>query len=90
MYDNPNYWCHILQCVVFDTMLENHMTFNTENIKIMERSLFSAMFFCEVNYANKRLTSNELCSLRKIYETYLKESNTTVDLLGEFFFCETT
>lgn len=85
MYDDPKNWCYTFQRVVFDTMVENHMTFNSGNIKIMERSLFSALYFCEINHTNKRISTDELRKLCGIYDNYMRDSAPVVDLLGRFF-----
>ena len=67
-------------------MVENHHMSSNADIKIMERSIYSAKFFIDVNKLNGNLTSLQYDILCDTYNHLIKCIDQKVDLVGNYIF----
>lgn len=61
------------------------MNDETKKIKIMERSIYSARLFIEVQHLLKKIDESEYKILTELYETLTENIDLNIDLIGNFF-----
>ena len=85
MYEDPERWAFIFQTYVQLTMLQQHTENNDKQIKIMERSLYSARYcFVENLFESGRIQKSEYTVLVEWFEfltTRVNEVDLGVDLI---------
>ena len=85
MYEDPERWAFLFQTYVQLTMLQQHTENNDKQIKIMERSLYSARYcFVENLFESGRIQKSEYTVLVEWFEfltTRVNEVDLGVDLI---------
>ena len=88
MYEDPERWAFIFQTYVQLTMLQQHTENNDKQIKIMERSLYSARYcFVENLFESGRIQKSEYTVLVEWFEfltTRVNEVDHGVDQSGSY------
>ncbi|KAE8608358.1 hypothetical protein XENTR_v10011479 [Xenopus tropicalis] len=88
MYQDPNKWGLTLQTYVQLTMLDIHTKPSISPVKMMERSIYSAKYiFVENLYQSGKMPEVDYAILTEWFEWIVKNTDTSVDLIGNTLFC---
>ncbi|GFO02737.1 thymidine kinase 2, mitochondrial [Plakobranchus ocellatus] len=81
MYKDPERWSMALQTYIQLTMLQNHIKLQEQNVRLMERSIYSAKYcFTDNLFESGKMPGIEHVILSKWFDWILRTQNIKVDL----------